>query len=123
MNYLELHDGLGGMRELNYLQAENQMKTFSQMTGGYAWFPQFDGEMPGIFHEVTAYLRHQYSLSYTPTNGATPTANIRKVKVELVRLRMAARWSSRTKRAKNRSGWFTRARATPLPRAASATEP
>jgi VWFA-related protein len=82
MNYLELHRSLGGMRELNFLQAENQLKTFAGMTGGFAWFPQFDGELPGIMREVTEYLRHQYTLTYTPTNHNTD-GKYRKIKVEL----------------------------------------
>ncbi len=82
MNYLEMHNGLGGMRELNFLQAENQLKTFAQMTGGFSWFPQFDGELPGIMREVTEYLRHQYTLTYTPTNHSTD-GKYRKIKVEL----------------------------------------
>ncbi len=82
MNYLELHNSLGGMRELNFLQAENQLKTFSQMSGGFSWFPQFDGELPGIMREVTEYLRHQYTLTYTPSNH-TPDGKYRKIKVEL----------------------------------------
>jgi VWFA-related protein len=68
---------------INYLQGENQLRTFSQMTGGYAWFPQFDGEIPGIFHSVAAFLRNQYSLSYTPTNRVRD-GKFRKLKVELV---------------------------------------
>ena len=80
-NYLETHGRLGS--NLNYLQAENQLKTFSQETGGYAWFPQFDGEIPGIFRDVAAFLRHQYSLSYSPSNGAKD-GKFHKVKVELV---------------------------------------
>ena len=83
MNWLQLQGGLGPMRELNYLQAENQMKTFAQMTGGFAWFPQFDGELPGIMRDVTEFLRHQYSITYTPTNRA-PDGKYRKIKVELV---------------------------------------
>jgi VWFA-related protein len=82
-NYLEMHRGLGGMNRLSFLQAENQLKTFAQMTGGFAWFPQFDGELPGIMREVAAFLRHQYSLTYTPSNH-TPDGKYRKVKVELV---------------------------------------
>jgi VWFA-related protein len=80
-NYLETHGRMGS--NLNYLQAENQLKTFSQETGGYAWFPQFDGEIPDIFRNVAAFLRHQYSLSYSPTNGAKD-GKFHKVKVELV---------------------------------------
>ena len=68
---------------MNFLQGENQMKTIANLTGGYAWFPQFDGELPDIFHQVAAFLRHQYSLSYTPTSGAQD-AKFHKVKIELV---------------------------------------
>jgi VWFA-related protein len=83
MNWLELQGRGGGMRELTYLQAENQLKTFAQMTGGFAWFPQFDGELPGIMRDVTEFLRHQYSITYTPSNHAAD-GKYRKIKVELV---------------------------------------
>lgn len=75
--------GRRSMMQLNYLQAENQLKTFAHETGGQAWFPQFDGEMPGVFQDLTAFLRHQYSISYTPTNGAKD-GKFHKVKIELV---------------------------------------
>lgn len=68
---------------MTVLQAENQLKTFAQLTGGYAWFPQFDGEIPGVLHDATAFLRHQYSISYSPTTGAKD-GKFHKVKVELV---------------------------------------
>ncbi|HEY2455745.1 MAG TPA: VWA domain-containing protein [Candidatus Acidoferrum sp.] len=84
-NYMDMHGGLrsGGGMHMDFLQAENQLKTFSQMSGGFAWFPQFDGEIPGIMHEVADFLRHQYSITYTPSNH-TPDGKFRKVKVELV---------------------------------------
>src|SRR5258708_34005074 len=82
-NYLEMHRGLGTMTRMDFLQAENQLKTFAQMTGGFAWFPQFDGELPGIMREVAAFLRHQYSISYTPSNQ-NQDGKFRKIKVELV---------------------------------------
>ena len=80
-NYLETHGYRGS--NLNYLQAENQLRTFAAETGGYAWFPQFDGEIPDIFRSVGAFLRHQYSLSYSPSNGAKD-GKFHKLKVELV---------------------------------------
>ena len=80
-NALEARGQAGA--DLTSLQGENQLKTFAQMTGGYAWFPQFDGEISGIFQDVTAYLRNQYSLSYTPTNREQ-NGKFRKIKVELV---------------------------------------
>jgi len=80
-NFLDSHGSMGS--HMNYLQGENQLKTFSQMTGGYAWFPQFDGEIPDIFRSVAAFLRNQYSISYTPTNRARD-GKYRKLKVELI---------------------------------------
>jgi hypothetical protein len=44
---------------------------------------QFEGEMPGVFRDVAAFLRHQYSLSYSPANGAKD-GKFHKVKIELV---------------------------------------
>src|SRR3989449_210377 len=66
MNRIEARGG--GGTSMTVLQAENQLKTFAQLTGGYSWFPQFDGEIPGVLHDATAYLRNQYSLSYSPSN-------------------------------------------------------
>jgi len=83
INWLDAHNRLGSIPRLDYLQAENQMKAFAEMTGGQAWFPQFDGEIPGVMREVAAFLRHQYSLSYTPTNQSQD-GKFRKIKVELV---------------------------------------
>ena len=73
----------GGLQGMTLLQAENQLKTFSAETGGFAWFPQFEGEMPDIFRNVAAFLRHQYSLSFSPSSGAKD-GKFHKVKVELV---------------------------------------
>ncbi len=82
-NWLQMQGRLGSMREINFLQAENQLKTFSSMTGGMAWFPQFDGEIPGVMHTVADFLRHQYSITYSPTNHAAD-GKYRKIKVQLV---------------------------------------
>ena len=80
-NFLDSRGSLGA--HMDFLQAENQLRTFSQETGGFAWFPQFEGEMPDIFRSVAAFLRHQYSISFTPTTGGKD-GKFHKVKVELV---------------------------------------
>lgn len=80
-NYLETHGYRGSA--LDYLQAENQLRTFSKETGGFAWFPQFDGELPGVFQSVAGFLRNQYTIAYTPTNR-NRDGKFRKVKIELV---------------------------------------
>lgn len=75
--------GFGGNESIGYLQAENQMKAFADMTGGMAWFPRFQGEIPGICRDVATFLRNQYSLGYVPTNQKLD-GKTRKIKVELV---------------------------------------
>ena len=82
-NYLDNRGRIGSVGRLNFLQGENQLKTFANMTGGYAWFPRFDGEIPEIFKAVASYLRNQYSIAYIPTNR-NRDGKFRKIKVELV---------------------------------------
>jgi VWFA-related protein len=67
---------------VGYLQAKNQLTNFATMTGGYAWFPRFEGEMPDIFNSVAGYLRSQYTLGFTPS---TPQdGKFHKLKVEAI---------------------------------------
>ena len=75
--------GMFGPHEIDYLQADNQLNTFTRMTGGKAYFPRFTGEMPDIFHDINDSIRNQYVLSYRPTN-ARQDGTYRKIRVELV---------------------------------------
>jgi VWFA-related protein len=61
---IDLSSGGGN---ISYLQAKNQLSSFAQMTGGYAWFPRFTGEMGDIFNSVAAFLRNQYTVGFSPT--------------------------------------------------------
>lgn len=79
----EMGNGGGFGDQLNFIQAENQLRTFAAMTGGRSWFPRFDGEIPSIMQDIAASLRNQYSLAYSPSNTALD-GKYRKIKVELV---------------------------------------
>jgi VWFA-related protein len=74
---------MGPIQRLDFLQADNQLRTFSRETGGQAWFPRFMGEYPGIFRQVGQALRNTYSLAYSPQN-ILRDGKYRKIKVELV---------------------------------------
>jgi VWFA-related protein len=69
--------------ELDYLQADNEMKTFAAMTGGRAYFPRFEAEYGEDFLDIGNDIRHQYSLSYHPTNTKLD-GTYRKLKVEVL---------------------------------------
>lgn len=77
---IDLYSRNGG--GVTYLQAKNELTTFGQMTGGYAWFPRFYGEMPDIFNSVAALLRSQYTLGFAPLTG--PDGKYHKLKIEVV---------------------------------------
>jgi len=81
--YYDSRGYMGPIQRLDFLQADNQLKTFSKETGGQAWFPRFFGEYGGIFRQVNEALRNTYSLAYQPTNVARD-GKYRKIKVDLV---------------------------------------
>ncbi len=87
MQYIrELADSRGSMgaiQRLDFLQADNQMRTFAKETGGQSYFPRFQGELPGIFGMISQALRNQYALAYQPSNQVKD-GKYRKIKVELV---------------------------------------
>ncbi len=74
---------MGPISRLDFLQADNEMKTFAKDTGGQAYFPRFYGEFPSIYRSIQDSLRNQYSIAYHPTNAARD-GKYRKIKVELV---------------------------------------
>ncbi len=74
---------MGGIQRLDYLQAENQLKTFAQMTGGLYFNPLFQGALPDIFNQINDSIRNQYVLTYRPTNNKND-GSYRRVKVSLV---------------------------------------
>ena len=69
--------------QMDYLQADNEMNTFARLTGGRAYFPRFQGELPEIFHDISSDIRNQYMLAYHPTNSKLD-GSYRKLKVEVV---------------------------------------
>jgi Ca-activated chloride channel family protein len=74
---------MGSIANMDFLQADNELRTFAKETGGQAFFPRFQGEYPGIFQDIHAALRNQYVITYQPTNKAHD-GTYRKLKVELV---------------------------------------
>ncbi|HEY5055447.1 MAG TPA: VWA domain-containing protein [Acidobacteriaceae bacterium] len=75
--------GTSGMSSLNYLQAQNQLKTFATMTGGMSFSPLFQGELADDFAAINNSIRNQYVVTYRPTNTAAD-GTYRRLKVVLV---------------------------------------
>ncbi|KAA6464856.1 VWA domain-containing protein [Acidobacteria bacterium AB60] len=82
-----LTEGRGGfegqLRDIDYLQADNEMKTFAKLTGGDWYSPRFEAEFPEIFADVNKNIRSKYQLVYHPSNPKQD-GTYRKLRVELV---------------------------------------
>ena len=83
VEFLDARGALGGSARMDFLQANNQLGAMARMTGGYAWFPMFEGQIPSIFETVASFLRNQYTIGYIPTNQ-NHDGKFRKIKVEVV---------------------------------------
>ena len=85
--YLAMTEGQPGMgaamRDMNYLQADNEMRAFAAATGGRSFFPRFQGELPDDVAAINETIRSKYELVYTPTD-AKQDGTFRKLRVELV---------------------------------------
>jgi len=82
--YLNPADVMPGQTDrLDYLQADNEMRSFAAMTGGKAYFPRFTGNVPEIVADIANTIRNQYVIAYTPSN-VKQDGTYRKIKVELV---------------------------------------
>jgi VWFA-related protein len=81
---LRYESRMDAISRMDFLQADNQMRTLASETGGQAFFPRFEAEFPDIFKQISAALRTRYSLTYHPLNQ-TRDGKYRKIKVELVK--------------------------------------
>lgn len=72
-----------GGSHVGYLQMKNQLQTFATRTGGFAWFPRFEGELPDLFRSVAGTLRNQYALSFSPSKEQRD-GRYHKLKVEVI---------------------------------------
>ena len=68
---------------INSLQARNGLESIARFSGGQAYFPRFEGELPGIFEQINGQLRTQYGLGFVPTNSAKD-GKFHKLKVDVV---------------------------------------
>ncbi len=81
--WYDARGAMGPIQRLDFLQADNQMRTFAKESGGMSFFPRFYGEFPSIFQQISSSLRNQYSVAYNPTNQARD-GKFRKIQVRLV---------------------------------------
>jgi len=73
---------IGPEANLNLLMADNRLRSIAEFTGGAAYFPRFQTELPSIFSNISQLLRSQYSIAYTSSN-TKKDGKFRKIRVEV----------------------------------------
>ena len=71
------------MRDMTFLQADNEMRNFAASTGGQFFQPRFEGELPDDVGAIMAMIRSKYQIVYQPSD-AKQDGSYRKLRVELV---------------------------------------
>jgi Ca-activated chloride channel homolog len=79
---LEASDALSNESRINLLMADNRLRSFAENSGGAAYYPRFQSELPSIFKNISQLLRNQYSIAYSSTN-TVKDGKFRKIRVEV----------------------------------------
>lgn len=78
----DLSDERGLIKKSDRGKAIKFLERLAQETGGKAYFPQSNAELPDIARAINSELRTQYSIGYTPLNTARD-GSFRPVKVTI----------------------------------------
>lgn len=67
---------------VDLLMADNRLRSFADYSGGAAYFPRFETELPQIFTTISKLLRSQYSIAYASSN-TKKDGKFRKIRVDV----------------------------------------
>ena len=67
--------------DITWTMADNRLRSIAELTGGDAYFPRFEAELPSIFKNISNSLRNQYSLAYASSNPKRD-GKFRKIRIE-----------------------------------------
>jgi len=81
LEYMDVRNPYGG--GMSYVQSETELKYIAQYSGGQAYFPRFEAEIPSDYQQIAQQLRTEYSLGFIPSNPAKD-GKYHKLTVQLV---------------------------------------
>jgi len=73
---------ISSLSNIELLMADNRLRSFSEYTGGFAYYPRFETELPSIFQNISQLLRSQYSIAYASSNTDLD-GKFRKIRLEV----------------------------------------
>ncbi len=93
------------MDNIDFLQADNQLRSLAEGTGGEAFFPRFTNEYDDIYDKISKQLRTQYSLSFTPAN-LKKDGKFHKLRVEVSDLDLNKDGKKDGLKARHKKGYY-----------------
>jgi VWFA-related protein len=90
---------------IDFLAADNQLKSLAEGTGGEAFFPRFTSEYPDIYDKISKQLRTQYSLAFTPAN-LKKDGKLHKLRVEVADLDLNKDGKKDGLKARHKKGYY-----------------
>ena len=90
---------------MDYLTADNHLRSFAEATGGQAFYPRFPNEYIDIYDNISKQLRNQYSLAFVPTN-VKKDGKFHKLKVEVPDLDMNKDGKKDGLKARHKKGYY-----------------
>jgi VWFA-related protein len=95
----------GSFGNIDFLAADNQLRSLSEATGGQAFYPRFPTEYPDIYDNISKQLRHQYSIAFVPTN-LKKDGKFHKLKVEVPDLDLNKDGKKDGLKARHKKGYY-----------------
>ena len=65
------------------VQAKANLMYIAKYSGGQAYFPRFQQDVPGVYEQIAHQMKNQYSLGFIPSNSSRD-GKFRKLKIDLV---------------------------------------
>ena len=96
---------MSNLDEITFLQADNVMRSIAEGTGGAAWFPRFQGEYPGIYEQVSASLRNEYSLGFVPKVRKND-GKLHKLRVEVAPIDISGKGKPDKLKVRHKKGYY-----------------
>jgi VWFA-related protein len=95
----------GPFGNIDFLQADNQLRSLSEATGGQAFYPRFPSEYTDIYDNISKQLRNQYSLGFVPRD-LKHDGKFHKLKIEVPDLDLNKDGKKDGLKARHKKGYY-----------------